>query len=54
MNKKGIERVAPQTGLEPVTIRLTGEHTTDCATEEYLRENRWPDDHYYRTRIASL
>lgn len=32
--------MAPQTGLEPVTIRLTDERTTDCATEEYMRENR--------------
>lgn len=46
--------MAPQTGLEPVTIRLTGERTTDCATEEYMRENRQLNDHYYRTRIASL
>lgn len=46
--------LAPQTGLEPVTIRLTGERTTDCATEEYVRENRQLNDHYYRTRIASV
>lgn len=46
--------MAPQTGYDPVTPRLTGECTTDCATEEYIRENRRPDDHYYRTRIALL
>ena len=32
--------MAPQTGLEPVTIRLTGERTTDCATEEYTGRDR--------------